>query len=400
MKSNKFFFMPALLVAVIIGFGLAQVYPGVDKPSASLAHAGIDDDEHGHDDEDGHSDNEDHVDEPLEGVITLTAGQIKASGINIVAVGRGSGNEIRVAGRIESTMGARTEITTMVGGRIDSVLIAPGEKVHAGQPIAFVISGEAALMRANADAASAEADAARLEYQRDQNLVEQGVVARRELEASRARSLAADAAYRAARAQTKAIGSPDTEGRIAISSPIAGVVGAIEVMPGGFVASGASIADVSDPKKTEIVFTAPPALSAQIEPANSIEVSGPTGNFEAVAIGVAANFRQQGSATLIRARPVSGTLPPAGSPVSGIIVTNSSEAGLRVPADAVQTVDGRSVVFVAIDGGFKAIPVLAGRRTGGNIEILSGLSGSERIAGANAFLLKAELAKGEAEHSH
>lgn len=77
MKSNKFFFMPALLVAVIIGFGLAQVYPGVDKPSASLAHAGIDDDEHGHDDEDGHSDNEDHVDEPLEGVITLTAGQIK-----------------------------------------------------------------------------------------------------------------------------------------------------------------------------------------------------------------------------------------------------------------------------------------------------------------------------------
>lgn len=105
-------------------------------------------------------------------------------------------------------MGARTEITTMVGGRIDSVLIAPGEKVHAGQPIAFVISGEAALMRANADAASAEADAARLEYQRDQNLVEQGVVARRELEASRARSLAADAAYRAARAQTKAIGSP------------------------------------------------------------------------------------------------------------------------------------------------------------------------------------------------
>ena len=177
-------------------------------------------------------------------------------------------------------------------------------------------------------------------------------------------------------------------------------MGAIEVMPGGFVASGASIADVSDPKKTEIVFTAPPALSAQIEPGNSIEVSGPTGNFEAVAIGVAANFRQQGSATLIRARPVSGTLPPAGSPVSGIIVTNSSEAGLRVPADAVQTVDGRSVVFVAIDGGFKAIPVLAGRRTGGNIEILSGLSGSERIAGANAFLLKAELAKGEAEHSH
>ena len=31
---------------------------------------------------------------------------------------------------------------------------------------------------------------------------------------------------------------------------------------------------------------------------------------------------------------------------------------------------------------------------------LSGLSGAERVAGPGAFLLKAELAKGEAEHGH
>jgi membrane fusion protein, heavy metal efflux system len=46
------------------------------------------------------------------------------------------------------------------------------------------------------------------------------------------------------------------------------------------------------------------------------------------------------------------------------------------------------------------MPVLAGRRAGGRIEVLNGLTGSERIAGSNAFLLKAELAKGEAEHGH
>ena len=44
--------------------------------------------------------------------------------------------------------------------------------------------------------------------------------------------------------------------------------------------------------------------------------------------------------------------------------------------------------------------LLAGRRAGTRIEILNGLSGDERIAGSNAFLLKAELAKGEAEHGH
>ena len=51
-------------------------------------------------------------------------------------------------------------------------------------------------------------------------------------------------------------------------------------------------------------------------------------------------------------------------------------------------------------GGFRAVPVLAGRQAGGRTEIMRGLNGTERIAGANAFLLKAELAKGEAEHGH
>ena len=68
--------------------------------------------------------------------------------------------------------------------------------------------------------------------------------------------------------------------------------------------------------------------------------------------------------------------------------------------EAVQTVDGATVVFIKTDHGFRAQPVLAGRRAGGSTEILRGLTGTERVASTNAFLLKAELAKGEAEHGH
>jgi len=82
------------------------------------------------------------------------------------------------------------------------------------------------------------------------------------------------------------------------------------------------------------------------------------------------------------------------------VVAEAKDDTLTVPADAVQTVEGRSVVFVAGDDGFRATPVLAGRRAGSRIEILNGLSGDERVAATNAFLLKAELAKGEAEHGH
>ncbi|PBS13811.1 efflux transporter periplasmic adaptor subunit [Lysobacteraceae bacterium NML93-0792] len=383
-------FAAAFLFAVLVGYGLAKLTGGQDAGPSPAGHVdGGGQDEHGDEEAEGE-----------EGLVVLTQPQIEASGIQVVALGRGGGGETRLSGRVESTVGARAAVAASVGGRVERVVVAPGTPVRAGQPLAVIVSGEAATMRAGADAARAEAQAARLVYQRDQSLVTQGVVARQELEASRARSLAADATARAAAAQVAAAGSPDAGGRVTITTPVAGIVGAVQVTPGGFVAAGDLVAKVSDPAQTELVFSAPPALAAQIAPDARIEVTGATESFSAVVIGVAADVREQGGMAIIRARPESGTLPPAGSPVSGVVVAAGQDDTLTVPVDAVQTVEGRSVVFVTDEKGFRVTPVLAGRRAGDRVEILNGLSGDERVAGSNAFLLKAELAKGEAEHGH
>lgn len=378
------------------GYGLAKLTGGQDAGPTQAAHP----DDDGHDEKGEHDDHGGEETEGEEGLVVLTQQQIEASGIQVVAVGRGGGSETRLSGRVESAIGARAAVAASVGGRVERVIVAPGTSVRAGQPLAVIVSGEAATMRAGADAARAEAEAARLVYQRDQALVTQGVVARQELEASRARSLAAEAAARAAAAQVAAAGSPNAGGRVTITSPVSGVVGAVQVTPGGFVSAGDVVANVADPAQTELVFSAPPALASQIAPGARVEVTGTNGSFSAVVIGVAADVREQGGMAIIRARPESGPLPPAGSPVSGIVVAAANGEALTVPADAVQTVEGRPVVFVSGDDGFRATPVLAGRRAGGRIEILNGLSGDERVAGSNAFLLKAELAKGEAEHGH
>ena len=383
-------FAAALVFAVLAGYGLAKLTGGQDAGPSPAGHVdGGGQDEHGDEEAEGE-----------EGLVVLTQPQIEASGIQVVALGRGGGGETRLSGRVESAVGARAAVAASVGGRVERVVVAPGTPVRAGQPLAVIVSGEAATMRASADAARAEAQAARLVYQRDQSLVTQGVVARQELEASRARSLAADATARAAAAQVAAAGSPDAGGRATITSPVAGIVGAVQVTPGGFVAAGDLVANVSDPAQTELVFSAPPALAAQIAPDARIEVTGATESFSAVVIGVAADVREQGGMAIIRARPESGMLPPAGSPVSGVVVAAGQDDTLTVPVDAVQTVEGRSVVFVTDEKGFRVTPVLAGRRAGDRVEILNGLSGDERVAGSNAFLLKAELAKGEAEHGH
>ena len=340
--------------------------------------------------------------ETPEGVVELAAEQLQAAGISVVAVSRGGGGETRLSGRVEAMVDARAAVGAVVGGTVERVLVAPGQAVRAGQPLINLISGDGAALRAEIDAASAAATAARQAHQRNRNLADQGVVARQEVEASQAQAASAEALARAARARAAAAGSPNASGRMSLVSPISGVVTNVQVGPGGFVAQGAVVAEVTNPAQVELVFNAPPQLAAQVRLGSHVRVTGPQGEFDALVTGVAADAGLQDSgATVIRARPDGGRLPPAGSAVSGVVVTQGQTDGaLTVPSEAVQTVNGATVVFVQTQGGFRLQPVLAGRQAGGSTEIMRGLTGTEKVAAANAFLLKAELAKGEAEHGH
>lgn len=88
----------------------------------------------------------------------------------------------------------------------------------------------------------------------------------------------------------------------------------------------------------------------------------------------------------------------------GMFVTghtvDSREAPVVAPRSAVQTVEGAPSVFVETEDGFAARPVTLGQEGETLVEIVLGVAPGERIATTNTFLLKAELAKGEAEHEH
>ena len=392
-KINKTWLMAG--VAAVVVLGGAGLYAMTRSPAEAPAAEG----EAGHSEEEGeHAEGEEAGGE--EGVVVLTEAQITAANIAIVAVTGGGGGETRLSGRVEPMVDARAAVAASVGGRVERVLVAPGQSVRAGQPLAILVSGDAASLRADADAAQANAIAAEQAHSREESLADQGVVARRDAEVAHAQALSAEAAARAARARASAAGSPNASGRLSVTSPISGVVTSVQVGPGGFAPQGGVIAEVTNPARVEVVFNAPPALAAQVRAGSAVRVQGPAGEFDAVVTGVAAGAGAESGATVIRARPTGGVLPPAGSAVSGSIVTGQAVGGLTVPSEAVQTVEGANVVFVRTAEGFRVAPVLVGRQAGNRTEILSGLTGAERIAGANAFLLKAELAKGEAEHGH
>lgn len=91
-----------------------------------------------------------------------------------------------------------------------------------------------------------------------------------------------------------------------------------------------------------------------------------------------------------------GTLRP-GLFVTGEVTLDDIPVPLAVESSAIQSIDGRQVVFAQDAKGFEARPVKTGRADGAMTEVLNGLKPGERYAAANSFVVKAELGKSTAE---
>ena len=74
------------------------------------------------------------------------------------------------------------------------------------------------------------------------------------------------------------------------------------------------------------------------------------------------------------------------------------EGPVAVAADAVQTENGKSNVYVRVPQGFQEKSVSLGASDGKFVEIVSGLEPGAVYATAGSFVLKAEQGKGSAEH--
>ncbi len=365
-----------LALAVGLGFGLGRVTqapPAVDADHESSEPAPHED-----------------------GFVALNAADALKAGVLTTTVGRGGGGELVLPGRVALAANASAALAASVSGAVERVQVAPGDRVTAGAAIAVLRGAEGADARAQLDTAKAAARAAQA-ADRDRRLFDAGVVARQDWEASQAFADKARAELRAAQAKVAAQGAPNSQGLSVLRAPIGGVVTRVDARVGGFLTEGALVAEIADQSQVEYVFDAPPASADAIKVGDAIRVQMPDGQEASARIVAVAPSAIGAGAAVVRAKPTSPA-PRIGAIVSARVVLAKGQGGLTVPADAVQTLEGRSVVFVAEAKGFRARPVMVGRTAAGSVEILKGLSGDERIAGKGAFRLKAELGKGEAGH--
>jgi cobalt-zinc-cadmium efflux system membrane fusion protein len=187
----------------------------------------------------------------------------------------------------------------------------------------------------------------------------------------------------------------------AIVSPISGTVLERKANPGETVGSDAvliTIADLSTVWIDLAVFARDlgairPGLPVRITTADGrvsaqtkLSFVAPAGDAENQSVVARAVVDNSGERKWI-----------AGQFVTGEIVLNASPAPLAVRASAIQTLNGKSTVFVEVPQGFEARAVQTGRTSAQSVEIRSGIRAGERYAATNSYLLKAELSKGEAE---
>ncbi|GAB4383910.1 MAG: hypothetical protein Kow0022_04950 [Phycisphaerales bacterium] len=87
--------------------------------------------------------------------------------------------------------------------------------------------------------------------------------------------------------------------------------------------------------------------------------------------------------------------------VTARVETGSVRVSRAVPIEAIQTYEGREVVFIQDDDGIEPVPVRLGRRNDVAVELLGDeIELGTPVVVKNSFLMKAELGKSAAGHEH
>ncbi len=326
------------------------------------------------------------------GSIAFTEEQLRRSGLSTIRPDVSTGTERPISGFVEAAVGAHSSVGMPVAGRIVRLLVAPGAAVRAGEAIAEVQSADAAVVRADAEAAQATAQSLAYQYRLALPMARQGALSAQELESRRLASVTAAGTARAAAAKAMAIGTPDAMGRLVIRSPISGKIADVKASPGAVLQAGEEVAQISDARGSELRFLVSPVLAASLESGQLLRVKAGARDLRARVVAVAPDSGSGNRVTVVRAQTVEAPMPPAGAAVTAFVLVPASEQRFTVPADAVQLVNGSPVVFRYQRGVVEPVPVVVGQQSAERAEILQGVGGGDLLLSGNTAKLRNALA--------
>lgn len=356
-----------------------------------------------------------------EGTLAMTAKRIATARIDLAEVAGGSlSRKLTLPGTIVPDRNNIWRVAARIVGTVSELRKGLGDEVRPGELLAIVDSREVAEARSDYITALVNFGLQRTLFEREETLWRSRIQA--EQQYLRARNAFTEAQLRLHLAKQKlaALGVSEQEiaklsaapeamnglQRYEIRSPGLGRV--VERMvdlgtPVGGEGQAKELYSIIDLKSVWVELAVSSSDLSQVREGNKVTVSiaGNDRRAEGKIVFISPVFNPETrSARVFAAIPNDDLFWRPGSFVSADVEIEKVEVETRVPRAAMQTVEGSTVVFVRTETGFQTRKVVLGKQDEEFVEIAFGVDPGETIAISNTFLLKAELGKSEAEHSH
>lgn len=322
---------------------------------------------------------------------------------------------LQVTGSVQPIDSQVAHVRPLARGRVQQVLVKVGDRVTRGQELAAFDNMEAGELATQYEAARAELARLRLQVatatrqaERSRKLVEIGAVPQKEYEAALGEQQQLEESVRAqestvagmeARLRRYGLNIQTAADRSAVTtirSPFAGVVTRVTAAPGDVVNASSelfAIADISRVYVQAQVYEKDVSRVHRGQAATMTVDAYPDERFTGRVAVIGDTVDPQTRTVAVRCEVANPKgLLKLDMFATVDLPTEATRPGLAVPSDAIQTIEGKRVVFIRSgESEFLVRPVEIGRVAGALTEVTSGVKAGEAVVTRGAFQVKSTL---------
>lgn len=362
-----------------------------------------------HGEKDQHVHESDNDERPKEGaerhskVVRISPDAIARMGIRIAkADSVSAAGALEIPAEVQAEPDREAHISSVVSGQVAAVQVSVGDRVEKGQHLASIRSVALGEARAQSARSRATMEVAKANFQRQEELQQEGIGSKRQYLEAQATLRRAEAEKSAADRALEVYGRGGRGSEIKIKSPIAGRVVARHATVGEVVAPGDTLFNVTDIARVWAVGRVYQKNAGQVREGDPVILTLqalPGRTFSGQLAYVAPTLDER-----TRTLPVHVVLDnPDGSLRPGLFGTLSispkSDEAQRHPVvvpSAIQRLGDQSVVFIPgeEEGEYQAVDISV-RSRGRNLTTIEGLKPGDPYVADGAFALKSELSRDE-----
>ncbi|WP_404300195.1 efflux RND transporter periplasmic adaptor subunit [Alicycliphilus denitrificans] len=328
--------------------------------------------------------------------IAWTAARIEAAGVRTQQLSAGAGQAgagLVLQGQVELPPQATELLSSPLAGVVQQVLVAPGQRVKAGEVVARLTSPELLSWQRELLQAQSQARLAASKLARDEQLYAEGIIPGQRLQDSRAASEQAQLALQERRQALQALGLAGgaLQAQLALRAAAAGTVLELSALPGQRLEAGMPVARIARSGQLALVLQATPEQAGRLRVGDTLSIAGCTSPARLTAITPQLNSANQ-SVQLRADFTAAEDCLRLQQFVQATVQAAPAQAGaattLSVPAQAVVRQEGKAYVFVRTHQGFVPTAVELGPQGNGAWQVRSGLKAGDEVAVSGTAALK------------